>query len=215
MENLILLSGVLPFLTRQYRLDTAMYAVNSGGVSADSGHESRVRCALAGVQAGMLGSLLIFACLAIGSLWNGHSIWATPNLFATTFLGGAVYRDHFVQASWTGLAIIFALYGLLGGVWGLVWGARPRRWLAVYGAVAGLAVYFLLFDFAWKHLNPLMPVYAPERQLQIGHVLWGIALARSPLYARRISQAASPGIPVPPEPQDAEAQEIRSGEVIR
>lgn len=190
-----------------------------------SGGTSRfgLRHPLAGIEAGVLGAFVMFACLAAGSLWNGHSIWVAPNLFATTFFGGGVYRNHMLRASWTGVALIVALYGGLGGLWGSIWREQRRRWLALFGAAAGLAIYYLFFNLLWQHVNPLIPAYAPDRQLQIAHVLWGLVLARSPLYARRIAQRTSdsavpvlttPELPAP-EPQEATPEEVKSGEAIR
>ncbi|HEY3825338.1 MAG TPA: hypothetical protein VGL82_12315 [Bryobacteraceae bacterium] len=171
-----------------------MYAANnSGSVDADAPTRGRsaLRHALAGLQAGVLGALLLFACLMLGSLWNGRSIWVTPNLFASTFFGSEVYRNQFLRTSWIGLALVVAIYGALGSLWGCIWRDKPRRWLALYGAIAGLGIYFLFFDVLWPHVNGLITLYAPNRQLQVGHVLWGMMLARSPLYARRIADSTS------------------------
>ena len=173
-----------------------------------------LRHALAGLQAGVLGALVIFACLMVGSLWNGRSIWVVPNLFATTFFGSHVYRNQLLRTSWTGLALIVALYGGLGTLWGCIWRDRRTRWLGLYGAVAGLCVYFLFYDFVWRHVNPLVTLYAPDRQLQLGHLLLGLALARSPLYARRIADSVLPEPAALREIYDVEAQEVRSGDVI-
>lgn len=204
-----------------------MDAVNTIS-GADGSSRFGFRHTLAGIEAGVLGALVIFAFLAAGSLLNGRSIWVEPNLFATTFYGGGVYRNHMVRASWTGLALLVVVYGGLGGLWGSIWREQRRRWLGLYGAMAGLLVYYLFFDVLWQHVNPLVPAYAPDRQLQIAHVLWGVVLARSPLYARRIAQrTAESGVPVvamrenpagevqAPELQEAAPEEIKSGEVIR
>lgn len=191
--------------------------------SSDGSSRFGLRHVLAGIESGVLGASVMFVVLAIGSVWHGRSIWVAPNLFATTFFGSGVYRNHILRASWTGVALIFALYGGLGGLWGLIWRDQRRHWLALYGAVAGLAVYFLFFHVLWPHVNPLIPAYAPDRQLQIAHVLWGVILARSPLYAKRIAQRTSDSTtPVlsPPELsgpplQEATPEEVKSGEAIR
>lgn len=189
-----------------------MYGANASG-------RLELRHALAGLQAGVLGALLLVAWLMIGALWNGRSIWVVPNLFASTFFGSGAYRNQFLRTSWTGVALLVVLYGLLGAVWGCIWRDERKRWLGLYGAVAGLCVYFFLYDFMWPHVNPLITLYAPDRQLELGHLLWGIALARSPLFARRIADSTSRSTAnpnVPPAVHDGDAgQEVRSGEVIR
>jgi hypothetical protein len=227
---------VLPFPTRQYRLEVAMYAADASGppefgngrmpneTAPSSSHGPELRHALAGLQAGVLGAILIVACLMIGSLWNGRSIWVVPNLFATTFYGSDVYRDQMLRTSWTGIALIVAIYGLLGVLWSCIWRDERGRWIGLYGAIAGLCVYFLFYDFLWRHINPLITLYAPDRQLQTGHLLWGFVLARSPLYARRIADSASDSTPhysggdsgiTQAVHDNSASQEVRSGEVIR
>ncbi|MDP9054452.1 MAG: hypothetical protein M3N93_09155 [Acidobacteriota bacterium] len=172
-----------------------------------------LRHVLAGLQAGVLGSLVMFLWVMLGSVWNGRSAWVVPNLFSTTFFGNEAYRNQFLKTSWVGVAVTIAVYGLLGVIWGCIWREERPRWLSAYGAITGLAVYFLFYHFVWRHVNPIVTLYAPDRQLQTGHLLWGMVLARSPLFARRIADAADEtefaGSQPAPEP------EIRSGELIR
>jgi hypothetical protein len=202
----------LPFPTRQYRLKV-MFAAN------ESRSRPGLRHALAGIQAGVLGALAMLGCLMAGSLWDNRSIWVVPNLFATTFFGSGAYRNQFVWTSWVGLALVLAVYGVLGMVWGLIWRDERKRWLPLYGVAAGLLVYLVFYDFLWKHVNPLVTLYAPDRQLQLGHVLWGLALARSPRYSRRIAASVAPRedvqAAVEETAQELDGGEVRSGEVIR
>jgi hypothetical protein len=190
-----------------------MYAASNSGRSHDRPNFG-LRHALAGLHAGVLGALVIFACLMIGSLWDGRSIWVTPNLFATTFFGSTAYRNQLLLTSWTGIALIVAVYGVLGTLWGCIWRDARKPWLGLFGAIAGLAVYFAFYGYLWRHLNPLVTLYAPERQLQLGHVLWGIVLARSPIYARRLADSASDSA-ARQKTYDAAAEEVKSGEAIR
>ena len=135
------------------------------------------------------------------------SVWLVPNLFATTFYGAAVYRNQFLRASWSGIALIFAIYGAVGILWGILWRDEKRPLATLYGAVTGLLVYYVFFHVIWKSLNPLLPLYSPDRQMELAHALWGMALSRSPVYSRRIASAQAE----PLAPQDAG---IREGEVI-
>jgi hypothetical protein len=169
-----------------------------------------LRHALAGIHAGVLGALAMVGCLMLGSFWDHRSIWIVPNLFATTFFGSDAYRNRLELTSWTGLALIVAVYGALGMVWGLILGDKRPPWLALYGIITGLAVYIVLYDFVWKHINPILTLYAPDRPLELGHALWGLILARTPGYSRKIAESISVRDAVP-EP----VQEVSSGEVIR
>jgi hypothetical protein len=179
-----------------------MFAAN------DSSSRPGLRYALAGIQAGVFGALAMLACLMIGSLWDRRSIWVVPNLLSTTFFGTDAYRNQLVRTSWAGVALIVAVYGALGLIWGYVWGEARKQWLTLYGAGVGLIVYFVFYGFLWKHANPLVTLYAPDRQLEVGHVVWGLVLARSPQYSRRIAEATV-------EPPVQTVHEVRSGEVIR
>lgn len=186
--------------------------------SEDGGSRPALRHALAGIHAGVLGALAMLACVMIGSAWDHRSIWSVPNLFATTFFGGDVYLNQLVRTSWCGLALIIAIYGFLGMIWGLIWGKlcgdKRRRALPLYGAIAGLLVYLFFNDLFWKYANPLFTVYAPDRQLELGHLLWGLLLARSPKYSRRIAESMSQKPGATPLAGD-EVQAVSSGEVIR
>jgi hypothetical protein len=181
-----------------------MYPANTGGSRLGLRH------ALGGLEAGVLGALAMLACLMLGSLWDHKSIWVVPNLFATTFYGSNAYRNQLLRTTWSGVALLIAVYGALGAGWGCIWRDERKPWLGLYGAILGLAVYFVFYDFMWKQANPLVVLYAPDRQLQLGHILWGVFLARSPLFSRRIAESS-----FGPAGHDTEVEEIKSGEVIR
>ena len=177
--------------------------------------------ALAGLQAGVVGVIWMFGCFVAAALWGGSGIWSVPNLFSTVFYGDYAYQNEFLRTTWAGSALIVVVYGLIGVVWGCFWKDRRRPLLSVYGALTGLAVYYFFFNLVWIHADPLIPLYAPVRQLQVAHILWGAALAKSPVYSARIAAAGKPptigndasnGGGTPQAPQDEAA--IVSGELI-
>jgi hypothetical protein len=178
--------------------------------ASESESHPRLQHALAGLQAGVTGALIMLVWLMIGSFWVRHSAWVVPNLLATTFYGSDAYTGRFTHTSWVGLALIVAIYGLFGAVWGLVWPAERKTWRRIAGMLFGLVVYFLLFEFLWKHVNPLVTLYAPTRELEAGHILWGLTLARTRVYSRRIADSA---FHTPREGD--QVREVRAGEVIR
>jgi hypothetical protein len=161
----------------------------------------RLRHALAGLQAGVLGALLMTGWLMLASMWLHRSIWTVPNLFATVFYGPQAYVNAFVRSSLSGVALLLVIYGALGVMWGVVWQEKPQAFLRLIGALTGLAAYVLLFSVIWPHTRPLVALYAPDRQLEVAHMLWGIMLAASPRFARNIASVTEPAA-------------IRSGEVI-
>ena len=170
----------------------------------------RLRHALAGLQAGVVGALAMLACLALGSLWNRRSVWVGPNLFATSFYGAGVYYNHYARTAWAGIALLVVVYGALGLLWGCAWRDDQKPMLAIYGALVGMLVYFILFDFVWKRVNGLVVLYAPSAQLEVGHAVWGMILSRSPGYARRIGDRLQEAPPVVQMPV-AEAPAMSSG----
>ena len=168
---------------------------------------TQLRHALAGLQAGIVGALAMVVWLAVAAASSRRSFWMIPNLYATTFYGARVYVNQYTRGSLSGLAVMLVICGVAGMVWGVTWRDQQRPFMGLFGALSGLVVYYILFDVILHYTSPLVPLYAPERQVQFGYLLWGIALARSPIYSRRIARTM--GV------YPVEAEEIRSGEVIR
>jgi hypothetical protein len=169
-----------------------------------SGSNLSLRHLLAGLEAGVTGAFAMLGWFVLGSMVNGRSLWLVPNLFATVFHGSSAYQNHFNRDSWAGVALIVLIYGLLGGVWGMVWRESDRPGLMAFGGIVGIAVYLLFFRLIWPQVSPAMALYAPDRQLQIAHILWGIVLGRSPLLARRIAErvADQQADSIPSEPPE-------------
>jgi hypothetical protein len=178
--------------------------------ASESKSHPRLQHALAGLQAGVAGAVIMLVWLMTGSFWERHSAWLVPNLLSTTFYGSNAYTGRFTHSSWVGLSLIVAIYGFLGVVWGIVWPAERKAGRRIAGMLFGLVMYFILFDFVWEHVNPLVTLYAPTRQLQAGHILWGLTLARTPIYSRRIAGSA-----FKTSAELDQVHEIRTGEVIR
>ena len=140
--------------------------------------------AAAGLQAGMAGSFVLLAWLGLATLWSKHSLWWFTNLMATTFGGDSALQGGFDKYSPAGLALHLVQYSLLGLIFAAIVPARasyPR--LLIAGVAFSIAYYYLMYSLVWKHVNPLIPLYSPDRQLLIGHVFYGFMLARLPRYA--------------------------------
>jgi hypothetical protein len=148
-----------------------------------------LRHALAGLQAGMTGAILMMLWTALASTWSRRSIWTIPNLYAATFHGSRALVNGYTRGSWAGVALMVFVCGIGGILWGIAWREGQRPFLSLFGLVTGLAVYYFLFDFAFRRFSPLTALYAPAPEMQIGYALWGLALARSPGIAERIQRA--------------------------
>src|ERR1700747_2545316 len=102
--------------------------------------------ALAGIQAGTVGALILLGYLALDSAWHRHSVWTVPNLLASTFYGESAYRQGFSAGTSVGVALLLLLYGVLGLLFALVvrdHGTRMRVVLA--GLIYGTGWVFLWF----------------------------------------------------------------------
>jgi hypothetical protein len=150
--------------------------------------------ALAGIQAGVVGALILLGYVALDSAWHGRSIWTVPNLLASTFYGESAYRPGWGARTSAGLALLLCLYGVLGAVFGLVvrdQGSRLR--ITLLGLIFATGWFFLSFDVLWKHVNPLMRLYSPDRAMLVGHLLYGGVLGRRfPAYLKAIGEMETP-----------------------
>ena len=156
--------------------------------------------ALAGIQAGIVGALILLGYLALDSAWHRHSIWTVPNLLASTFYGESAYRQGFSAGTSVGVALLLLLYGALGLLFALVvrdHGTRTRVVLA--GLIYGTGWFFLSFDLLWKHVNPMVQIYSPDRAMLVGHVIYGGVLGRGfPAYLKSIRGEEAPAAPGAP-----------------
>ena len=173
-------------------------------MSSGNGARPNWLLALAGIQAGVIGTLVLLGYLALDSAWHRRSIWLVPNLLASTFYGESAYQPRFGARTGTGLALLLVLYGLLGALFGLVvrdQGSRLR--MTLLGLIFGTGWFFLSFDVLWKYVNPMVRMYSPDRAMLVGHLLYGGLLGRRfPVYVQSMSAvkgpAEPPALPEPP-----------------
>jgi len=158
-------------------------------MSSGNGVRPNWLLALAGIQAGVGGALVLLGYLALDSAWHRRSIWLVPNLMASTFYGESAYQPRFGTRTSTGLALLLVLYGVLGALFGLLvrdQGSRLR--MTILGLIFGTGWFFLSFDVLWKYVNPMVRMYSPDRAMLVGHVLYGGLLGRRfPAYVRSMS----------------------------
>ncbi|MBZ5591576.1 MAG: hypothetical protein LAP39_05030 [Acidobacteriia bacterium] len=174
-----------------------------------NGHRPNWFLAVAGIEAGIVGALVLLGYVALDSAWHRHSIWSVPNLFASTFYGESAYQPGFGARTSVGVALLLFLYGVLGLLFALTvrdHGTRMRVLLA--GLIYGTGWFFLSFDILWKHVNPLMKLYSPDRAMLVGHLLYGGTLGRGfPAYLKSIRDQEVPAAakaPVEPPPPGIE-----------
>jgi hypothetical protein len=158
---------------------------------------------LAGIQAGVIGALILLGYVALDSAWHRRSVWTVPNLLASTFYGESAYRPGLGARTSAGVALLLVLYGVLGAVFGLVVRDQDSRLrVMLLGLIYGTGWFFLSFDVLWKYVNPLVNIYSPDRAMLVGHLLYGGTLGRRfPAYLRAIGEETIPQTS-PPDPAE-------------
>lgn len=142
---------------------------------------------LAGLQAGVLGTVAALSWLGASAAWQRRSFWTAANLMASTFYGDASIHAGFARSTLTGLALYFVLYGTLGALFAFLCSGRLRGLrLLLAGILFAIAWYYFSFGLLWKRLNPLLALLHPERPTVVGHLLYGSILARFERFLPRL-----------------------------
>jgi hypothetical protein len=150
----------------------------------------------AGLQAGMGAILWMLALLNVAGLLRARGFWWPENLMATLFDDAAAgfRRLHFTTFS--GLAVYLILYSLLGA--GFAWVVRNRvsnTRRVLLGVLAGIGWYYLAYHGLWKAVLPAVASLHPQRDTLWAHCLFGLLVARYPVYLPRPAAQASPVAP--------------------
>jgi hypothetical protein len=152
---------------------------------------------LAGLQAGMVGVWWMLAWMGASAVWQRRSFWAPENLMASVFYGNAAIRRGFGVSTVSGLALYVLVYSLLGAGFAIALGGRlPRPRLALASIAFALCWYYVAFHLVAKAVSPLVVLLDTERTTFLGHALYGVLLARFPVY---LPHAAEPPVASAPE----------------
>ena len=165
-------------------------------VSTETEQASPLSRFLAGLQAGMMAVIVMLGWLGLSAIWQRHTFWREPNNMATLFRGGAAVTSGFGSYTPSGIAVYVVAYSLLGATFAVL---MPRRLtvfgLMLSGVLVALAWYLLWFRVLGKSLMPLVWLLHAERPMVFAHVLFGVMLARFPVYIH--SAQPKPATPVP------------------
>jgi hypothetical protein len=149
--------------------------------------ESRSRRALsvflAGLQAGMLGALVLLAWMGLTAKLQQGSFWTFENLAASVFYGSGAIHRGFAYVTVFGLAILLLLYSLLGAAFAAALPVRMRRlWITLASVLFAICWYYVTFRWAYRELAPSVALLHVERTTAWGHAIYGLALARYTAY---------------------------------
>jgi hypothetical protein len=148
----------------------------------------RTAAALAGLESGVNGALLMVGWFLLESWAERQYWWAMLNLW-----GAGVYQDRVLtmglgMATLAGGATHVFLHGLAGVAWSLAGVRIGNRWWYLAGAflAAGL-LYLLLMEGFWPAVAPVVERLSPRPATAMAYLLFGAALSRSADRARELS----------------------------
>lgn len=156
---------------------------------------------LAGLEAGVLGGVLMLVVLAVHSALRTGSPWTSANLLASTFYGDAAFVPAFRATTFAGVALHLAIAGVLGMLFGFVI-RESGNGLRVFliGVIFGLGWYYIAYRVLWRPVNPLVPLYTAERPTLVGHLMLGMVLGRFPRWLEGVRRGFSveppPALPI-------------------
>lgn len=184
-------------------------------VARDDRAQNLLQTSLAGLQAGMLAALWMLAGMGVAAAWQRSSFWTAENLLASTFYGSRAIHTGFAFSTLSGLALYLIVYSLFGCVFAIAVQTRlPRLRLLLVSVAAAVIWYYLSFDGIWRALSPLVPLLHAERPTLLGHVIYGVVLARFPRYLPPATPAALEPIAEPVGVTEAGTPPAESGDPI-
>lgn len=142
---------------------------------------------LAGLQAGVLGGLLMLLALSLLNLRHGRSFWNAANLFATVFYGEEALRRGFRFATLSGVAfhlVVSAAFGMAFAA-ATQW-TENRLLLRSLAIAAALAWYFTCDLWLWQRWTPFLPMYTYRVDMIAAHLLFALLLGAHPYYRRSL-----------------------------
>jgi hypothetical protein len=157
----------------------------------DHGRVTALICrALAGIETGVLGGVVMFGWLAASSALDQHSIWTLPNLLGAALNGSQVLRGGFGWTSVSGLGLLLFAAGLVGMVFGLLVADSHRRLrVTLLGAVTGLVWYYFSQVLFWRKLGVFIVLYSPPSSLLLAHLVYGLVLGWFPQRLQVLRQS--------------------------
>ena len=151
---------------------------------------------LAGLQAGMMAVCCMLAWLGLAAIQQRRGFWTAENLMASVFHGDAAIRRGFGSSTLSGLALYLLIYSLLGAAFATV--VRNRLTglgTVLMGVLISVGWYWLWFRALGQKTMPLVWLLHAENSTVVGHIIFGLLVARFPAYLPKENQAAQEQTP--------------------
>lgn len=176
----------------------------------------RLKAAVTGLEAGVLGGFAMLGALAGASVADQDAWWRFPNLLATTFYGVRALRSGAGWPTVSGIALQIVIAGAAGAVFGALFGRAPGALRIALGLGWG-ALLFYAAEMLYRRIAPFVVLYQPETSALLGHVLYGLCLARmrpllNPRQPRVGPASGSSGIQQPLSVSESPNSEMDSQE---
>ncbi|MCC7154824.1 MAG: hypothetical protein IT161_09645 [Bryobacterales bacterium] len=143
------------------------------------------RRALAGLDAGVTGSLVVVAWFVFHS-WARGELWYTKfNVAAGVLFGSRVFQAGASMTTLVGFSLLVVVYSLAAVP--AAWAVPQRSSLLL--RIAAVLIYSALFHtllerWAWPHISTYAPSYFPRTATVPAHLLYAICLLRVPARRR-------------------------------
>jgi hypothetical protein len=171
---------------------------------------SKTERSLAGLQAGMLGGIVMIALLALVSMLDRRSWWSYPNLLSACFYGPKTIVAGLGWPTVAGAALQLVIAAAAGALFGAAFGNYTgTRRLALFALLWGLFVFFAC-EQCYRYWSPTVIAYMPRSAVVVAHLVYGLCLAAisrigaAPGSARAGTMVATPA-------QEPAATVFRSG----
>ena len=147
--------------------------------------------ALAGLETGILGALLLLGWFILDALYQGQHWYAFPNLWATMFYGNDAFSMRAGWATTAGISLHLSNLGFAGLLFGVVWRWNSRFWISLLaGIVWSMLWHWGMSAGLWKTFSPLVPRLMPQPATWLALFLFGVCLSRLPKRAQSIAAYA-------------------------
>jgi hypothetical protein len=149
--------------------------------------------ALAGIETGVLGGVLVIAWYAAVSWLEGDPAWTVPARLAAAIYGPGVAHAGRLMAAAAGAALEVSAAGILGGLFGLLMRAQwcARRALPL-GLLLGLGWYYVGYRILPRELGWAAASVFSLRSALLAHLAFGLFLAAYPRFLRSVRAGGLP-----------------------
>ena len=140
---------------------------------------------LAGLQAGVIGGLVMLVFFSVSSILQRQHWWSMPNLLGAAVYGNAALWKGLGKATLAGVAMQVVLAAISGILFAVLISHLPvpRYGQLLLALSWGSATYLILYNLLFFYIAPLIPLYSPRIAPVLAYFLLGISLSRvQPIY---------------------------------